>query len=135
MNKLSMVLAGGLLSAAVLGAQAGELYNPTQNQDQASGLSRAQVKADTLRAAKAGELRFGDVAVTSVTPTPEFGRTRADVKSQTLAARSTGALEHNDVDLPQVAKGSSLTRQEVKAEAVASRQLVKTAPGHNTIDY
>ena len=136
MNKLSMVLAGGLLSVAVFGAQAGELYNPTQDQGSTTALTRAQVKAETVKAIKAGEVHFGDVAVTSdVAEKPAFGRTRQDVKSETLAARQTGDLEHNDVDLPQVAKGTALSRQQVKAEAVASRQLVHTAPGRNTIDY
>jgi hypothetical protein len=138
MNKLSLLLAG-LLGAAAISAQAGELYAPQQFQDAPSGLTRAQVKQSVLAARKAGELNHNDVDLpgngTLMSDNDAFGRTRASVVADTLAARNTGELEHNDVDLPNVAKGSVLTRQEVRADAIASRKLVNTAPGRNTIDY
>ena len=133
MNKTSLLFAA-LLGAATVTAQAGELYSPVQYQDPASSLTRAQVKQSVLQARKAGELNHDDVDQPDEQSVP-FGKTRAQVKSETLAARSTGGLDHNDVDLPNVAKGSVLTRQEVRAEAIAQRQLVKKAPGSNTIDY
>ena len=64
-----------------------------------------------------------------------FGRTRAQVRGEVLAARSTGGLAHDDVDLPNVATGSVLNRRDVRAEAIASRKLVDTAPNRNTIAY
>ena len=133
MNKTSILFAA-LLGAAAVTAQAGELYSPVQYQDPASSLTRAQVKQSVLQARKAGELNHDDVDQPDEQAVP-FGKTRAQVKSETLAARATGGLDHNDVDLPNVARGSVLTRQEVRAEAIASRQLVKKAPGSNTIDY
>lgn len=134
MNKTSSLLLSALLGAAAVAAQAGELYAPGQYQDPASSLSRVQVQQSVLQARKDGELNHNDVDLPDEQAAP-FGKTRAQVKSATLAARSTGGLDHNDVDLPNVAKGSVLTRQEVRAGAVASRQLVKKAPGSNTIDY
>jgi Domain of unknown function (DUF4148) len=137
MKNLSMLLAG-LLGAAVFSAQAGELYSPLQYQDPASTLTRAQVKQEVLKERKAGELQFGDVSAEDrgvVAKAPEFGRTRADVKAETLAASKAGEIQFGDVQPTQVAKGSELTRQQVKAEAIAARQLTRTAPGRNTIDY
>ncbi len=134
MNKASLLLAT-LLGAAAITAQAGELYSPGQYQDPPSTLTRAQVKQSVLQARKAGELNHNDVDLPDDQATTPFGKTRAQVKAETLAARATGGLDHNDVDLPNVAKGSIRTRQEVRAEAVAARQAVRTAPGRNTIDY
>ena len=139
MTKLSFLLAG-LVGAASISAHAGELYTPQQYQDAASTTSRAQVHASVLQAQRAGALNHNDVDLpgngTLMTDSSkEFGRTRADVKAQTLADRANGGLEHNDVDLPTVARGSQLTRQEVRAEAIAARQSVHTAPGRNTIEY
>jgi hypothetical protein len=139
MSKLSFLLAG-LLGAASISAQAGELYTPQQYQDAPSTTTRAQVRASVLKAQRAGELNHNDVDLpgngTLMTDSSkEFGRTRADVKADVLAARVNGELEHNDVDLPNVARGSQLTRQQVRAEAIAARQSVRTAPGRNTIEY
>jgi hypothetical protein len=137
MKNLSILLAG-LLGAAVFSAQAGELYSPQQYQDPASTLTRAQVKQEVLKERKAGDLQFGDVSAEDrglVAKTPEFGRTRADVKAETLAATKAHEVQFGDVQPVQVAKGSELTRQQVKAEAIAARQLTHTAPGRNTIDY
>ncbi len=134
MNKTSSLLFAAVIGAAAVSAQAGELYSPVQYQDAASTVSRAQVRQSVLQARKTGELNHNDVDQPDEQAVP-FGKTRAQVKSETLTARSTGGLEHNDVDLPKVAKGSVLTRQEVRAEAIASRQLVKKAPGSNTIEY
>jgi hypothetical protein len=134
MNKTSIILAA-LLASAALTAQAGELYAPDPVSS-TSTLTRAQVKQQVLAARKAGELNHNDVDLPDFATNPDaFGRTRASVKAETLAARATGGLDHDDVDLPNVARGSVLSRQQVRAEAVASRQLVKTAPGRNTIDY
>jgi len=134
MNKTSIVLAA-LLSAAALTAQAGDLYAPEQIPS-TSTLTRAQVKQQVLAARKAGELNHNDVDLPATAAGSDaFGRTRASVKAETLAARATGGLDHDDVDLPNVARGSVLSRQQVRADAIASRQLVKTSPGHNTIDY
>ena len=134
MTKTSSLLFAALLGTAAVAAQAGELYSPVQYQDPASTLTRAQVKQSVLQARQAGELNHNDIDQPDEQAVA-FGKTRSQVKSETLAARATGGLDHNDVDLPNVAKGSVLTRQEVRAEAVATRQLVKKAPGSNTIEY
>ena len=134
MTKTSLLLAALLATAAVT-AQADELYTPNQVQS-ATGLTRAQVKQQVLAARRNGELNHNDVDLPAAASGGEtFGRTRSSVAAETLAARSTGGLDHNDVDLPNVAKGSTLTRQEVRAEAAASRQLVTLTPGRNTIAY
>jgi hypothetical protein len=138
MNKSSLFLAT-LLGVAAISAQAGELYAPQQFQDPASTLTRAQVKQTVLQERKTGELDHNDVDLpgngTLMTPTDAFGKTRAAAQAEVLAARANGELAHNDVDLPNVANGSQLTRQQVRAEAIAARQLTKTAPGRNTIEY
>jgi hypothetical protein len=133
MNKISILLAS-LLGAVAISAQAGELYTPAQYDAPASTLTRAQVKQSVLQARKAGELNHNDVDLPSENELA-FGKTRAAVKSEVLAARATGGLAHDDVDLPAVAKGSELTRQQVRDEYVASRKAINTAPGRNTIDY
>lgn len=133
MNQRSLLLAA-VLGAAAFTAQAGELYTPGQYQDAPSGLTRAQVKQSVLQARQAGELNHNDVDLPDE-QAPVFGRTRAQVKSEVLAARATGGLEHNDVDLPNVVRGSVLTRDEVRAENLATRNAVRRAPGRNTIDY
>jgi hypothetical protein len=60
MNKTFLLFAA-LLGTAAVSAQAGELYTPTQFQDSASTLTRAQVKQSVLQAQKAGELNHNDV--------------------------------------------------------------------------
>ena len=134
MNKSSLLLAA-ILGAATFAAQAGELYAPGQYQDPASTLTRAQVKQSVQQARRAGELNHNDVDLPDDQAAVPFGKTRAQTRSEVLAARATGGLEHNDVDLPNVAKGSVLSRQDVRAEAIASRKLVNTAPGRNTLEY
>ena len=134
--KFQTLLLSAALGLTVATAQAGELYTPAQYEEPASAstLTRAQVKQDVLRARAEGQLDHHDFDV----PTPgaaTFARTRAQVKSETLAAAKAGELEHNDVDLPAVAKGSVLTRQQVKQEAIAARAQSRNAPGKNTIDY
>lgn len=140
MKKSSLLLVA-LLAGAAGAAQAGELYSPQQYEQPASGLTRAQVKQSVLQAQRAGQLQHNDVDLpgngTLMSPDDRFafGRTRAAAKADVLAARERGELNHNDVDLPAVATGSSLTRREVRAEAIASRRLVETTPGRNTIEY
>jgi hypothetical protein len=140
MNKISLLLAG-LLGAAAISAQAGELYAPTQYQDAPGALTRAQVKQSVLAARRAGELDHNDIdlpgngtLMTNDSRT-EFGKTRAAVKAEVLAARADGELNHNDVDLPNVAKGSVLNRQDVKAEAVASTHAAKPVRSPSVVEY
>jgi hypothetical protein len=136
--KFQSLLLSAALGLTVAGAQAGELYTPTQYEAPSAAaaptLTRAQAKQEVQRARARGDFDHNDFAVPASADTP-FGRTRADVKGEVLAARRTGDLEHDDVDLPAIAKGSVLTRQEVKQEAIAARQASRRAPGRNTIDY
>ena len=133
MTKTSLLLAA-LIGTAAIAAQADELYTPNQVQAPASTLTRAQVKASVLRAQKAGELQHTDVDQPDY-DTVTFGKTRAQVKAEVLAARRQGTLDHDDVDLPNMAKNALPTRQQVRENAIASRKLVNTTPGRNTIDY
>ena len=134
MIKTSLLLVA-LLSSVAVTAGAQELYTPTQVQS-TTGLTRAQVKQQVLAARRNGELNHNDVDLPAPASNSEaFGRTRSSVAAETLAARSTGGLDHNDVDLPSLATGSVLTRQDVRNQAVADRQLVKLSPGRNTIAY
>ena len=133
MNKISLTFAS-LLGVAAVTAQANELYTPDSYQSPSSAVTRAQVKATVLQAQRAGELRHTDVDLPD-NDVVVFGRTRAEVKGEVLAARRAGTLDHDDVDLPNVAKNALPTRGQVRETAVASRKLVKIAPGRNTIDY
>ena len=130
-----------LLATVGFAAQAGELYTPRQYQDPASTLTRAQVRQSVLQARKAGALQHNDVDLPE-TDVVAFGATRAQVKQQVLAARANGGLEHNDVDLPGVARGSVLTRDQVRADYLASRKVQQPQPvagrsadGRNTLEF
>ncbi len=135
MNKSSLLLAT-LLGTTALTTQAGELYTPEQYQAPASAstLTRAQVKQSVLQERASGGLDHNDVDLPAPASVP-FGKTRAEVRAEVLAARADGGLDHNDVDLPPVARGSALTREQVKAEAIAANKQSRHAAGRNTIDY
>ena len=133
MNKTAFILAA-LLSAAAATAHANELYAPDQSVAPSSAVTRAQVEASVLRAQRAGELRHNDVDLPD-NDVVVFGKTRAEVKSEVLAARREGMLDHDDVDLPNVAKNALPTRGQVREDAIAAHETVRTAPGRNTIDY
>ena len=133
-NKTSLV-AAAVLGAASFAATAGELYTPAQYEaPAASTLTRAQVHQSVLAERAAGGLQHNDVDLPAPV-TPAFGKTRGQMRAEVLAARADGELNHTDVDLPPVATGSVLSRQQVRAEAIAARSQSRTAPGRNTIDY
>ncbi|WP_136418637.1 DUF4148 domain-containing protein [Herbaspirillum sp. ST 5-3] len=87
---------------------------PVLAQDTAKPKTRAEVKAETAKAAKAGELNKNTECTDS--PRCDAGKTRAEVKAETAKAAKTGELNKN-IECPDVprTKGTR-TRAEVKAE-------------------
>ena len=84
MRKSSIVLLA-LLSLVGVSAQAGE--SDVQHHDASAVVSRtrAEVKQETIRAIRAGEVRFGDVTQASA-PIGTSTRTRSEVRAETLMA-------------------------------------------------
>src|SRR5262245_16955754 len=123
-----------LLSAiclATTGAMAGEIT--IDNTPSASSTSRAQVKAEVLKARKAGDLVAAGEAYQGGVAVPGTSSVaRSDVKAQFLAAREGGHLlaagegsyKDADVDL----SGSTLTRSDVKSEVLAARKAGELLP-------
>lgn len=87
--------------------------------------TRADVKAETNSAAKAGEIKTGDVGVVTP-PTPASTATRADVKADTKAAAKAGELKGTDINpsgtTPPAVAGDGKSRIDVKADAKAANK-------------
>ncbi len=76
--KTSTIVVAGLLAAAAVQASVARPDGPAPLQgSSASPLTRAEVRAETLRALRAGEVSFGDVDRPIVAPSTA-GRTGAD---------------------------------------------------------
>ena len=102
--------------------------------------TRAEVKADTQAARKAGDMEFGEEGLKANEAHPErypkkaasSAETRADVKADLANARKAGQLPSGDLDrtpaqvnpkrYPQAPAASGLTRDEVKAETKAAQR-------------
>ena len=88
--------------------------------------TRTEVKADTKAAAKAGEIKSGDVAVTAPTAPAASTKTRADVKADTKAAAKAGDIKTGDIApgvvTPMPVVTDTKTRAEVKADAKAANK-------------
>lgn len=103
----------------------------------AEGLTRAEVRAETIAAAKAGQIPHGDLDIVSVTPqAPTSQVDRATVQAELKAAIADGDLEVGDSGhtareitpsrYPAGAAVAGLTRSEVRqelAQAVRTGQL------------
>lgn len=87
---------------------------PVLAQDTAKPKTRAEVKAETAKAGKAGELNKNTECTDS--PRCDAGKTRAEVKAETAKAGKAGELNKNVecTDTPRT-KGTR-SRAEVKAE-------------------
>ena len=109
-------------------AHAADFDPPMSAQAQAGvGKTRAEVKAETLRALKAGEISTGDVGYPPAFPSGN-SRSRADVKAETRQALAAGDITFGDATYPKfaTAAGAGPTRAEVKGElmrAIAAREL------------
>ena len=101
----------------LLGASAGALAQETQ------GLTREEVRAETLRARAAGELDLNETNTPFIPKAPPSTVTREEIRAEAVRARAAGELDYNDTNYPLAAREgpSGLTRAEVRAEAVAAR--------------
>jgi hypothetical protein len=112
MNINHVIASLALLSAANL-VQAAEVTAG------ASSLTRAQVRAETLRARAAGELDFNDTSFALAPATP-MTRTRRESKDEVLQQRAAGAPAFNDVNYPVLPTSRShLTRADVMSDTVS----------------
>jgi hypothetical protein len=116
-----------LLGLAGIGfdATAGELYVPQSYvQPTVPAKTRAEVKAETLRALKDHEVPFGDATnYPEIEATPTLDQpTRAEVKAETLHALKNHEVEFGDATgYPNVAaQPSTETRAQVKADTVSN---------------
>ena len=108
-----------LIAAAVVMSALGAASAFAQSD---AGLTRAQVKAQTVEALRTGELqRWQSEADIDVGPVTHSNVTRAAVRAETARAAAAGEIAHNEYDydvVPQPAAPSTVTRAEVKAELV-----------------
>ena len=119
MKKISLLFCALLASTAIV-ARADELYAPQQF-GAPSTLTRAEVKAETLRALKNHEISFGDVATPPAAPAGP-GRTRAEVKQELRQALAAPEVQFGDATPPlAVAPGPGRSRAEVRAEMLAAK--------------
>ncbi len=84
--KLALI---AMLAGASLFAQA---QDATKVEPPKSTAKRADVKAETKAAAKAGEIKEGEAGAEASTK-PKSTKKRADVKAETAAANKAGALK------------------------------------------
>lgn len=87
--------------------------------------TRAEVKAETKAAIKAGELNKGNIGVTKPAADTVLTKTRADVKVDTKAVAQAGELKSSNVipvtpEPKAAASADGKTRTEVKAETKAA---------------
>lgn len=122
----TVLLCSILATTTSVVARASEIDPPLSAQTfAASGKTRAEVKAETRRALKAGEVTFGDVGyprVTGAADSSQAGRSRADVKAETRQALAAGEITFGDVAVakPTSTDGEHLTRTAVKGELMRS---------------
>ena len=88
----------------------------------AGTVTRAEVRAEVLRARAAGELDITE-ATPAFAVAAASGLTRAEVRAEAIRARAAGELDLTEADYPvlAVAPASTLTRAEVRAEFIRAR--------------
>src|ERR1700761_5478460 len=113
MKKLPILLSALLAAAAFSPVWADDFGVPPASQTDSSGLTRAEVKAETLRALKAHEVQFGDVYNPVAPSSSEPSPSRAEVKTETMQALANHEVTFGDVSPPPfVAYTSTKTRAE-----------------------
>jgi hypothetical protein len=116
MKKLPILLSA-LLAAAAFSPVWADDFGVAPASQTGSGLTRAEVKAETLRALRAHEVQFGDVYNPVIASEPS--RARAEVKAETMQALANHEVTFGDVSpAPVVAFVNPRTRAEVKAETL-----------------
>jgi hypothetical protein len=118
------------IASAVVAVCGAMLAQATFAQD-AAPASRADVKAETKAAEKAGKFTpAGEGAAMSDTSTPKSTKTKADRKAEVAAARKSGELAPAGPapDYPKTTTPSGKTRAERKAETRAAIKNHETLP-------
>lgn len=85
-------------------------------------VTRADVRAEVLRARAAGELDITE-ASPAFPVAAASGLTRAEVRAEAIRARAAGELDYTEANYPLLAAAtpSTLTRAEVRAEFIRAR--------------
>jgi hypothetical protein len=118
MNINSFIIAA-FLAANCVGVYAAEIDSPASAQVSSSaGKTRAEVKAETLRALAAGEVSLGDRAYPKATTAAGTGLTRAHVKGDLLHAIAAHELHFSDTAYPDSGI-ATMPRTKVRARAAA----------------
>lgn len=89
--------------------------------------TRAEVKAETAAANKAGKITTGDLD--APVAKPKSTETRSQVKSETAAANKAGKITTGDLDAPVAKPKSKANRAEVKSETKAANKAGDIATG------
>jgi hypothetical protein len=118
------------ISLAAAGAMADDIT--IDNTPTEPSVTRAQVKAEVLRARKAGELIAAGEAIQGGPIAYKSSAARSDVKAQFVAARARGELLAAGEGLSNDAKfslnDSTLARADVKAQVIAARKAGELLP-------
>jgi vancomycin permeability regulator SanA len=125
----SGVLFSSVIALAAAGAMADDIT--ADNTPSVSTATRAQVKAEVLKARKSGELLGAGEIGQRVRP-PVFSASRSDVVTQFRVARVNGELLAAGEGLSDGnetrAHESNLARADVKAETIAARMAGELLP-------
>lgn len=126
-----IVAAASALSAPVFAAESVDYGNLATK---AGTVTRAEVRAEAVRARAAGELDFTEANYPVITAAPASTLSRSDLRAEVLRARAAGELDITEANFPvlQAAPASMLTRAEVRAEvtrALAAGELTFTEAG------
>jgi hypothetical protein len=89
--------------------------------------SRAEVKAETASANKAGQIATGEQS--TPTPKPKSTKARADVKSETKTATKSGDIATGDMPAKTAKPKSTAARSDVKAETKAANKAGEIPTG------
>ena len=100
--------------------------------DQTSTLTRAEVRAELLRARAAGEVPVVSDLMGALSPVAATTRvtdpTRAQVRAEVVKGLADGSLaQPTEVSMSATAAGSVRSREEVRAEARASTRSAQAA--------
>src|SRR5262245_50560896 len=118
------VLITALVAAASAAALAGEIEQPSA--------TRAQVRAEFLKARASGQLPHGEFYPAQTQPAPVASVSRAEVKEQFRTAQAAGELlpagEAASLRRSDVHFDATLARADVKSEVIAARKAGELLP-------
>ena len=126
---VSLLLAAGVAGTAF--AAPADLNFPklqaAPGSSQQTGLTRAEVHADVLRARAAGELEFSEVNYPPVVAV-STGLTREQVKAEVIAARANGELDINETNYPSFFDGRA--QRAAATMTAAAKRSAASASAH-----